>query len=59
MHFMDEKFYILLWISLNFVPYGPIDNMWALVQVMAWRQTGNRPLLEPMLIQVSGACMRH
>ena len=25
-------------ISLKFVPRGPIDNKWALVQVMAWRR---------------------
>ena len=32
---MNEKFYILIWISLKCVPKCPIDNKSALVQVMA------------------------
>ena len=37
--FLNEKFCIVIRISLKFVPKGPIgDNKWALVQVMAWRQ---------------------
>ena len=31
---IHENFYILIWISLQFVPKGPIDNKPALVQVM-------------------------
>ena len=38
--FLNEKFCIVIRISLEFVPKGPIDNKWALVQVMAWCQTG-------------------
>ena len=34
--FVYEKFCILIRISLKFVPKGLIDNMSALVQVMAW-----------------------
>ena len=34
----SEKFFILVKISLKFVPKGPIDNISALVQIMAWRQ---------------------
>ena len=48
---MNEKFSILILISLNFAPKDPIDNKSALVQVMAWCQTGNKPLSEPMLTQ--------
>ena len=29
------------------IPKGPVDNISALVQLMAWCQTGNRPLSEP------------
>ena len=36
--FMNEKFCILIQISLMFVPKDPIDNKSALVQVMAWRR---------------------
>ena len=37
--FLNEKFCIVIRISLKFVPNGPIDNEWALVQIMAWRFT--------------------
>ena len=50
-NFMNEKFCILIRISLNFVPEGPIANDLTLVHVMAWRRTGDKPLFEPMLIQ--------
>ena len=36
--------------SLKFVPKGPIDYKSALVQVMACRQTGDKPLPETMRI---------
>ena len=36
-------------ISLNFVPYGPTDYKSALVQIMAWRRAGDKPLYEPMM----------
>ena len=32
---MNEKFYILIRISLKIVPKGPIDNQLSLIQVMA------------------------
>ena len=38
--FMNEKFYILIRISLKFVPQGPIDNIPASVRIMAWRRLG-------------------
>ena len=37
----------------------PIDNKSALVQVMAWRGTGDKPLCEPMLTQFADAYMQH
>ena len=58
-NFMTEKCFILIQISLKFVSEGPIDNKAALVQVMAWRQTGNKPLPEPMLAQFTDAYMLH
>ena len=56
---MNEKFYIAIQISLKFIPKGPIDNFATLVQVMAWRRTGDKPLPEPMLTQFTDAFMRH
>ena len=47
--FMNETFCISIWIPLKFVPKGPINNKSALVQVMAWRRTGDKPLPEPRL----------
>ena len=57
--FLNEKFYVLIKISLKFVPNGPIDNNPALVQVMAWRRIGDKPLSEPMLTRFTDAYMRH
>ena len=36
-----------------------IDNKSALAQVMAWCQTGVKPLPEPMLTQFTDAYMHH
>ena len=57
--FLIEKFCILIRISLKFVPKGPIDNKWALVQVMAWRRIDDKPLPEPIPTQFTDAYMRH
>ena len=57
--FLNENDWIPIWISLNFVPRSPIDNKPALVQVMAWCRTGDKPLPEPMLTQFTDAYMRH
>ena len=57
--FLNENIRIAIQISLKFVPEGPVDNKSALVQVMAWRRTGDKPLSEPMLTQFSNAYLRH
>ena len=57
--FLDENDRILIQISLKFVPKSPIDNKPALVQVMAWRRTGDKPLTGPMLTKFTDAYMRH
>ena len=50
--FMNENVRILIIISLTFVPKGPINNIQALVQIMAWRRLGDKPLSEPMLVSL-------
>ena len=40
---------ILIGISRKFVPKGSIDSILPLVQIMAWRRIGDKPLSEPML----------
>ena len=46
---LNENGKIPIQVSLNFVPKGPINNIPALVQVMAWRRTGDKPLPESMM----------
>ena len=41
-HFLEN-------ISLNFVPKDPINNIPALVQIMAWHEPGNKSLSKPMM----------
>ena len=38
---------------LKFVPMGPSGNIPALVQILAWRQLGDKPLSEPMMARLS------
>ena len=50
--FVNENVRISIEISLNFVPKGPINNIPALVQIMAWRRPGDKPLSEPMMVSL-------
>ena len=43
-NFLNENAWISIEISLTFVPRGPINNIPALVQIMAWRRPGDKPL---------------
>ena len=49
--FLNENVWISINISLRFVPRGPINNIPILVQVMAWRRPGDKPLSEPMMVR--------
>ena len=50
--FLNENVWISINISLKFVPRGPITNIPTLVQVMAWRRPGDKPLSEPMMVRL-------
>ena len=50
--FLTENVRISINISLKFVPKGPINNNPALVQIMAWRRSGDKPLSEPMMVSL-------
>ena len=50
--FLNENIWISNKISLKFVPKGPINNIPALVQIMAWRCLGDKPLSEPMMVSL-------
>ena len=50
--FLNETLRILIKISLNLVPKSPINNIPALVQIMAWRRWGDKPLSGPMMVRL-------
>ena len=50
--FLNENMWISLKISLRYVPKGLINNIPALVQIMAWRRPGDKPLSEPMMVSL-------
>ena len=47
--FLNENVQVTIDISQKFVPRGPINNIPALVQIMAWRRPGDKPLSEAMM----------
>ena len=49
--FLNENIGISTKNSLKFVPKGLINNIPALVLIMAWRQPGDKPLSEPMMVR--------
>ena len=50
--FLNENVLISINISLKFVPKGPINNNPALVQLMTWCRPDDKPLSEPMMIDL-------
>ena len=50
--FLNENVWTSIEASLKFVAKGPINNIPALVQVMAWRRPGDKPLSEPMMVSL-------
>ena len=60
-HFADDVIKCIFWNenalisiknSLKFIPNGQISNILVLVQIMAWRRPGDKPLSELMLTLV-------
>ena len=51
--FVNENVWIPIKISLKYISKGPINNIPALVQIMAWRRPGDKPLSEPMMVSLS------
>ena len=50
--FLNESVWTSIKVPLKFIPKGPIDNIPALVQIMAWRRPGDKPLSEPMMVSL-------
>ena len=53
--FLNENFCLLIF---NLLPLGSIDNMSYVVQVLAWRWTGSKPLSELMMTKFSCNILR-
>ena len=51
--FLTENVIISIKISLKFVPKGSMNNILTLLQIMAWRRPGDKPLSEPMMVRLS------
>ena len=47
-----KNVWIFIKISMKFVPKGPIDKIPSLVQIMAWRRPGDKPLSETMMVSL-------
>ena len=47
--FLNENLSISTKISIKLVPKGPLNNIPALVQLIDWYPTGNKPLSEAMM----------
>ena len=50
--FLNENAWISINISLMSVPNGPINNIPALVQIMAWRRSGDKSFSEPLMVRL-------
>ena len=50
---INENCCILITFSLKYVRKDLIDNNPSLVQIMAWRRSGDKPLSEPMMVNLS------
>ena len=49
---VNENVLISIKNSFKFVPKGSINNIPALVQIMAWCRPGDKPLSEPMMVRL-------
>ena len=50
--YLNENVRISIKISMKFVPMSPINNNSSLVQIMAWRRSGDKPVSKPMMVSL-------
>ena len=50
--FLNQNVWNLIKVSLIFVPKGPINDIPTLLQRMAWRRPGAKPLSEPIMVSL-------
>ena len=55
--FLNENIWILIKISLKFFFEVRINNIAALVQIMAWHRSGDKPLSEPVVVSCMLICV--
>ena len=55
----NENVWISIKILPKFVPKDSFNNIISFVQIMAWCQTGHKPLSEPSIGYFADAYMRH
>ena len=51
--FINENVWVFIIISLKFIPKGPMNDVPALVQTMAWCRPGDKLLSESMMFRLS------
>ena len=49
---LNENIWFSIMISLNFVPMGTINNIPALVQIIVWRRSDDKPLSELVMVNL-------
>ena len=57
--FLNKNVRISSKMSLKFVPKGPIDNIPALVHIIACRRPGDKALSEPMMVRLPTHMVMH
>ena len=50
---LNENVTIFIGVLAKCVPKGPINNILALIDIMAWRRPGHKPLSEIMMVRLS------
>ena len=50
--FLNENVWMVIQISLKFVPQVLINSIVVFVQMMAWRRPGDKPLSEPIMVRL-------
>ena len=56
---LNENLWISIKIALKFIPKGPVNDITALFQIMAWYLPGGKPLPKPMTVYSTDAYIRH
>ena len=50
---LNKNVWIPIAIPLKFVTKDPVNNIPALIQILAWRRPGDKPLSEPIVVSLT------